>query len=127
MAGTLIVDTVQGSGGGSYDPDDVAKTRSKAWVNFNGTGTVAIRDSFNVSSITDNGTGDYTMNFSAALPNANFCMTGEAGDATAQRCVHLYSGGSFPTTAGVQVRTRYTIDGATADALYVMLSILCTL
>jgi hypothetical protein len=47
---------------------------AKAWVNFNGTGTVAIRDSFNVSSITDNGTGDYTVNFTTALPNANYCV-----------------------------------------------------
>ena len=44
----------------------------KAWVNFNGTGTVAIRASYNVSSITDNGTGDYTVNFTTALADANF-------------------------------------------------------
>ena len=45
---------------------------AKAWVNFNGTGTVAIRASFNVSSITDNGTGDYTVNFTSALADANY-------------------------------------------------------
>ena len=44
----------------------------RAWVNFNGTGTVAIRDSGNVSSITDNGTGDYTVNFTNAMPDANY-------------------------------------------------------
>jgi hypothetical protein len=44
----------------------------KAWVNFNGTGTVAIRGSFNVSSITDNGTGNYTVNFTTALADANY-------------------------------------------------------
>jgi hypothetical protein len=44
----------------------------RAWVNFNGTGTVAIRASFNVSSITDNGTGDYTVNFTTAMPDANY-------------------------------------------------------
>lgn len=43
-----------------------------AWVNFDGTGTVAIRASYNVSSITDNGTGDYTVNFAAPLPDANY-------------------------------------------------------
>ena len=46
---------------------------SKAWVNFNGTGTVAIRDSYNVSSITDNGTGDYSVVFSTAMSDANYC------------------------------------------------------
>lgn len=49
---------------------------AKAWVNFNGTGTVAIRNSFNVSSITDNGTGNYTINFSTSMPNTNYCVTG---------------------------------------------------
>jgi predicted DNA binding protein len=43
-----------------------------AWVNFNGTGTVAIRAAYNVASITDNGTGNYTINFTTAMPDANF-------------------------------------------------------
>ena len=47
----------------------------RAWVNFNGTGTVAIRASGNVSSITDNGTGDYTVNFTTAMPDANYSFT----------------------------------------------------
>lgn len=44
----------------------------RAWVNFNGTGTVAIRGSGNVTSITDNGTGDYTVNFTTAMSDANY-------------------------------------------------------
>lgn len=48
----------------------------RAWVNFNGTGTVAIRASGNVTSITDNGTGDYTVNFTTAMPDANYSATG---------------------------------------------------
>ena len=51
-----------------------------AWVNFNGTGTVAIRDSYNVSSITDNGTGSYTANFAVPMANANYSAVGNAGD-----------------------------------------------
>ena len=47
----------------------------RAWVNFNGTGTVAIRASGNVTSITDNGTGDYTVNFTTAMPDANYNFT----------------------------------------------------
>mgnify|MGYP006142132397 CR=1 FL=1 len=49
---------------------------AKAWVNFNGTGTVAIRDDGNVSSITDGGTGNYTTNFSSNLSSANYSVTG---------------------------------------------------
>ena len=51
----------------------------RAWVSFNGTGTPAIRGSGNVSSITDNGTGDYTVNFTTAMPDANYCVSGTAG------------------------------------------------
>jgi len=47
---------------------------ARAWVNFNGTGTVAIRASGNVTSITDNNTGDYTVNFTTAMPDANYCV-----------------------------------------------------
>jgi hypothetical protein len=50
----------------------------RAWVNFNGTGTVAIRASGNVSSITDNGTGNYTVNFTTAMPDANYAINGFA-------------------------------------------------
>lgn len=47
---------------------------AKAWFNLNGTGTIAGRDSFNISSFTDNGTGDYSGNFTAAMPNANYAV-----------------------------------------------------
>lgn len=52
----------------------------RAWVNFNGQGTVAIRASGNVSSITDNGAGDYTVNFTTAMPDANYASAGQAGN-----------------------------------------------
>jgi hypothetical protein len=55
----------------------------RAWVNFNGTGTVAIRASGNVSSITDNGTGDYTVNFTTAMPDVNYSVAGTAQQNTA--------------------------------------------
>ena len=51
----------------------------KAWVNFNGTGTVAIRGSFNVSSITDNGVGDYTVNFTTAMSDTNYAVVAMTG------------------------------------------------
>lgn len=52
---------------------------ARAWVNFNGTGTVAIRASGNVTSITDNGTGDYTLNFTTAMTDANYAWSGSYG------------------------------------------------
>ena len=73
---TLRVDTIQNAAG-TDSPINVPGT-AKAWVNFNGTGTVAIRASYNVSSITDNGTGDYTVNFVTAMVDANYSATGAA-------------------------------------------------
>jgi hypothetical protein len=58
---------------------DEASGLAKAWVNFNGTGAVAIRASYNVSSITDNGTGDYTVNFTTAMADANYVASFGAG------------------------------------------------
>jgi hypothetical protein len=71
MAGQLTIDTLR-AGSGVLATQNGMTGIAKAWVNFNGTGTPAIRDSFNVSSITDNGTGAYTINFTTAMPNANF-------------------------------------------------------
>ena len=62
------------SGSNSLTTAQIYNGAAKAWVNFNGTGTVAIRAQFNVSSITDNGTGDYTVNFTTALADANYCV-----------------------------------------------------
>lgn len=63
----------------------------RAWVNFDGTGTVAIRASGNVSSITDNGVGDYTVNFTTAMPDANYCAVGSSSRFTQVQAVHTAS------------------------------------
>ena len=54
----------------------------RAWVNFNGTGTLAIRDSGNVSSVTDNGIANYTVNFATNMPDINYCVTSHGGGGT---------------------------------------------
>jgi hypothetical protein len=58
----------------------VTNGSAKAWVNFDGTGTIAARDSFNLSSLTDNGTGDYTANWTNAMGNANYCAPVASGN-----------------------------------------------
>jgi hypothetical protein len=70
---TLVTQNIS-NGTVSTSSENVIQGSAKAWVNFNGTGTVAIRASYNVSSITDNGTGDYTVNFTTAMPNANYSV-----------------------------------------------------
>tara|TARA_R100001163_G_C5018776_1_gene162197 strand:- start:179 stop:553 length:375 start_codon:yes stop_codon:yes gene_type:complete len=79
---TLKVNTIQNtSAAHSSTPEEISQGRAKAWVNFNGTGTVAIRDSFNVSSITDHATGQYSVTYTTAMSNANYAalITTQAG------------------------------------------------
>lgn len=74
---TIKVTTLSTADGAySVPAETLARASCKAWVNFNGTGTVAIRRAFNVSSITDNGTGDYTVNFTNAMVDANYSFFG---------------------------------------------------
>lgn len=96
-----------------------------AWVNFNGTGTVAIRDSENVSSITDNAAGDYTLNFATAMSNANYAIAGASlNGGTTQRGSNgvSFKANSTPTTTSVRVEQRYgsssTQDGGLNDVTY---------
>ena len=79
----------------------------RAWVNFNGTGTVAIRASGNVSSITDNGTGDYTVNFTTALVDANYAVeaTGNTNVSTGGANFFNAPAYSAPSTTAVRVAT----------------------
>jgi hypothetical protein len=81
MAGRLTISTLNDDRGVLAVQNGVTGI-AKAWINFNGTGTIAIRSSFNVSSITDNGTGVYTVTFTTAMPNANYsaiCSTNGSG------------------------------------------------
>ena len=80
-SGTVTGISVGGLPDGIVDTDMLSTGSkqgiAKAWVNFDGSGTLAVRDSFNVDSVTDNGTGDYTVNFtSGALSNANYAIAG---------------------------------------------------
>jgi hypothetical protein len=82
---------------------------ARAWVNFNGTGTVAIRDDRNVTSITDYGTGTYGVNFTTAMPNANYTVAGAikrvSGDINARG--YMYFDPRYtPTTTAVRIATN---------------------
>jgi hypothetical protein len=86
---TLKVNTVQHNTSGFNNVvqfTDGAGTQNgtlcRAWVNFNGQGTVAIRADFNVNTITDNGTGEYTVNFSNAMSDANYTVSGSVVGST---------------------------------------------
>ena len=93
----------------------------KAWVNFNGTGTVAIRASGNVSSITDGGTGDYTVNFTTAMPDANYAVNVTTdNDSGGGNTAGIYI--SAPTTSSTRVGTK-TAGASLIDKSFVFVSI----
>ena len=121
--GSVLTDTVQSStaatapvfkdGNGTQ-----IGTLCRAWVNFNGTGTVAIRASFNVSSITDNGTGDYTVNFTTAMPDANYSAVVTSGYGSS----NLFAS-TAPTTTAARIQTYTTTTGLVSDQAWVAAAI----
>lgn len=99
---------------GNDNFDTAGGNAVKAWVNFNGTGTVAIRASYNVTSITDNGTGDYTVNFTNPMPDSNYnSVVTSGGWGSAYNYSGTYVGaGASPTTSAIRIAVR---TGATFD------------
>jgi hypothetical protein len=98
----------------------------RAWVNFDGTtntgGNCTIRESGNVSSVADNGTGDYTVNFSTAMPDANYGFNATVGRSTAANNYFAGQGTTAPTTSALRIQTRN--DGGTLqDPQFVCVSI----
>lgn len=100
---TLRVDAIQDRTGGDLI---TAKGIARAWVNFNGTGTVAIRTAHNVTSITDHATGAYTVNFTTAMADADYAVLATSGDgaSTNYRVVQV-SDVTAPTTSTVRLQT----------------------
>ena len=114
---STIIATTLSNGSVSVPTATVVNGSAKAWVNFNGTGTVAIRDSFNVASITDNGTGDYTANFTTALTDADYVAVASARQLTASGYLSVATdvntaGSSFTRTAAAyQVQMQNVVGG----------------
>lgn len=119
---TLRVANLQSTAGTqTVTQDRLYRGAATAWVNFNGTGTVAIRDSYNVSSITDNGVGDYTVNFQTALANVNYSCVATGNFSSGVAWVATPYAGTTPATTNIRIRT---IDvGGAADLSYVNVTI----
>lgn len=104
------------------NPDGSENYKCRAWVNFNGTGAVAIRAAGNVSSITDNGTGDYTVNFTATLPDANYAVVVAAtlmpGSANVVvPCVGRYNNAVLPKAPSNCIVSLYPSGGGTGGSI----------
>jgi hypothetical protein len=90
----------------------------RAWVNFNGTGTVAIRASGNVTSITDNGTGDYTVNFTVAMSDVNYSLVVSSTYGSSNGF-----NGLAPTTTAARINAYITTTGAALDSAYMCVAV----
>jgi hypothetical protein len=117
MAGKIIADQIEHSTAGSLDTSYVVQGSAKAWINFDGTGTPAARDSFNFASITDNGAGDYTITVSNAFNNANYASTGMCGanGTTFGQARDVFFNVTAPTTTAFRINTKQSNDGSNND------------
>ena len=114
---TLKVNTLQNaSGANSSSTDDIRAGRAKVWVNFQGTGTATILESFNVSSLTDNGTGNYTINYSNALANANGASLLQFGRSDSNSITHVPTGVTA-SASSLRFRNTYSWSGGGANTV----------
>ena len=113
-SGNLLFNSGYGSAATAYG--------CRAWVNFNGTGTVAIRASGNVSSITDNNTGDYTVNFTTAMVDANYITAGTATRNVLNNYASFFSPYVTITTSTIRIQA-VNFSGATEDSLHTSVAI----
>ena len=106
MAGKIIADTLEHSTAGSLDTQYVVNGSAKAWASWNGSGTVALTDSFGFSSILDNTTGDYTLTLSNAMNNDDYSITATSQE---NRCIGVYYGvGTAVTTTTIRFSVNLT-------------------
>ena len=105
------------SDGGNVTQNTI-QSLGKSWVNWNGTSTVAVQDSLNHSSLTDNGTGDYTSTISSAMSNTSYCRTGMCGMATnSQEAISQAQNDVAATTTAGRYITAYA-NTSTEDVPY---------
>jgi len=90
----------------------------RAWVNFNGQGTPAIRADGNVTSITDNGTGNYTVNFTTAMPDANYSLSGFVQDGAALTTVRIVNARAADIFSTTSKQVIFTTGSSNFDPLY---------
>jgi hypothetical protein len=92
----------------------------RAWVNFNGTGTVAIREDGNVTSITDGGTGIYTVNFTTVMPDANYCANLSIAETSggAAAVSGIYATSAAPTSSAIRVLCVGNASDLLADTAF---------
>ena len=124
---TLKVTTIQDtSGGNASTSEQINQGRAKAWISFDGEGTIAINDSFNISSIADNATGEYTVTLSTAMSNANYSIVLGCKSKLSNRNTVANAGGTSendPTTTAFQIVTMGSTNNSMTDGAVVFAAV----
>jgi len=130
MASLLKVDSLTGvttagsisvTGEGNSTTTNLQQGLAKSWINFNGTGTIATRDSFNLSSLSDIGTGEYSVTIASAMSNTNYAVIGAVGR-------NANDGSMFSNPVGTTANTTTTqrVKGLYADGGPIDMTQMCS-
>ena len=126
MASELRVNTLKDAAGSNeVAMTYVANGTAKAWVNFNGTGTIAVRDALNVSGLVDNGSGQYTVNLTNALSDVNYSTSSSAGFSTSggDDWVFMHERMDNKTTSSTRVHIADNAVSSNVDTFGVFIAI----
>jgi hypothetical protein len=114
LTGTSTAGSIAVTGEGNSTTTNLQQGLAKAWMSLNGTGTIALRDSFNISGVVDNGTGSYTPSYSSNFGNANYSASGAGGSSNSNANVRL----NTPAAGSQDLETRASNDGSQYDEAY---------
>ena len=115
LTGTSTAGSIVVTGEGNSTTTNLQQGLAKAWVNLNGTGTIAARDSFNLSSLTDNGTGDISVNFSSSMSNDDYSQSGSSSSGAASGTdtwINAYAWATGYVSVGTNNSSQNLIDRA---------------
>ena len=119
---TLKVETIQNtSGAHASTPEEIAKGRAKAWVSLQGSGTVAILESYNISSIADNGTGSYNANLSITMGSNNMCVVGSGSQSRSTNDNII--GHALKSTTQIGLYSAQNTSGAKEDCNFMFAAV----
>ena len=118
LTGTSTAGSIAVTGEGNSTTTNLQQGLAKSWANFNGTGTIALTDSFNVASLSDEGTGEYETNFTNSMNNGNFAIHVTSDANSSNDGFNRTAGGSNNTTAKGHAR-HYEAGSITATSLMI--------
>ena len=120
---TIKTETLSTPSNATVPVDTVVNGSAKAWVNFNGTGTVAIRRAFNVSSVTDYSTGKYTVTFDTDMQDANYAVLATSGGTNGRFTVNSPETGGEHTISSTTVTCYRDSTSSYDDSLYMNVAV----